>query len=124
MPTQADDTEAGGSVKTRLSKPANKLSLADDIPETPHAQPRPRPRPRPCTQNGLLETLSPLTPLQDDETPTTAGSSVNVNSGIPEDESDTEEYAAAKSSPIKAGKRVTSAVCDSNSLTYFLMLTS
>ncbi|KJA17561.1 hypothetical protein HYPSUDRAFT_206151 [Hypholoma sublateritium FD-334 SS-4] len=69
VPTQTDDTEAGGSVKTRLSKPANK-------------------------------------------------------SGIPEDESDTEEYAAAKSSPIKAGKRVTSAVCDSNSLTYFLMLTS
>lgn len=121
MPTQTDDTEAGGSVKTRLSKPANKSSPADDIPETPHAQPRPRPRPR--TQNGLPETLSPLTPLQDDETPT-AGSSVNVNSGIPEDESDTEEYAAAKSSPIKAGKRVTSAVCDSNSLTYFLMLTS
>ncbi len=44
---------------------------------------------RPRTQKtlGLLDALSPLTPLQDDRTPTAAGSLVNVGSGIPDDES-------------------------------------
>lgn len=35
---------------------------------------------------------------------------VNVGTGIPDDESDTEEHTAAKSSPIKAGIRITSNV--------------
>ena len=108
---------------TKPSKLVDQLSLADGIPETPPAQPYPRPRPRTQKTLGLLDALSPLTPLQDDGTPTAAGSLVNVGSGIPDDESDTEERAAAKSSPIKAGKRVTSAVCDFNTLTYFSMLT-
>lgn len=107
---------------TNLNKAKSSAKRAADIPEIletqgPQAiQPRPCPCPRPVQKVALASwDLAPETPLaptarqhvaalQNHATP------VNLGGGIPEDESDTEEYAAAKSSPIKAGQRITSNV--------------
>lgn len=79
-------------------------------------QDRPRPRPRPVKAAQPLE-VEPETPAPASrEHPTTyevivspQASPVNYG-GIPEDETDAEEQAAARSSPVKAGRRVTSSV--------------
>ncbi|KAF9473085.1 hypothetical protein BDN70DRAFT_900037 [Pholiota conissans] len=83
-------------------------------PETPLSQPgRPRPRPRPRRPN-IPEVQAPdarFLSVDGEDFCNDEGlehSPVKIGGGIPDDECDLEEYEAAKSSPVKAGKRVTS----------------
>lgn len=130
----ATKSKKGASTIATASKVKKaKISAVADIPETPGApaQPRPCPRPRPRSQasKALLSSqdqppetpLAPSTRRADDALQATP---VNVATGVlSDDESDTEEYAAAKSSPIKAGKRITSNV-SSDFAFLLLILTS
>lgn len=108
---------------------------ATDIPEIQvKAQPRPRPCPRPrsrpqvskdlpSSQDNLPETPLAPTTCQVAASDALQSTPLNVGGGIPsDDESDAEEYAAVKSSPIKGGAHITSNVSSTLS-SNFLILT-
>lgn len=100
-----DTVKAKSSVKFPSQAPVPETPLPQQPGGTHSYQSRPKPSQE---QVSHAPTISEALQVYDDES--LHHSPLKEGSGIPDDECDYEEHAAAKSSPVKAGKRVTSNV--------------